>query len=128
MPAMFSGSDRLHDFSLRVLTVIVVVAMVASGVLLLYRSLVPREHNVGQPWSTVPVPPPAPAPAVAAPAPATAPEKVLMSPEHVFRCDSHGRVSFSDRACESGAEQVMPMATPHPGAPAAAATPTPARH
>src|SRR5208282_3320715 len=122
MPAMFSGSDRLHDFSLRVLTVIVVVAMVASGVLLLYRSLVPKEHSVGQPWSTIPVRPAAPAPSVAAPAAATAPEKVLMSPEHVFRCDSHGRVSFSDRACESGAEQVMPMASPRPGTPST--TPT----
>jgi hypothetical protein len=118
MPALFSGSDRLHEFSLRVLTVIVVVAMVASAVLLLYRSLAPKEHNVGQPWSSMTLPPAAPAPAAAQPAPAVAPEKVLMSPEHVFRCDNHGRVTFSDRSCESGAEheQVMPMTSPpHPG-------------
>jgi hypothetical protein len=121
MPALFSGSDRLHEFSLRVLTVIVVVAMVASAVLLLYRSLAPKEHNVGQPWSSMTLPAAAPAPAAAQPAPAVAPEKVLMSPEHVFRCDNHGRVTFSDRSCESGAEheQVMPMTSPpHPGTPA----------
>jgi len=121
---MFSGSDRLHEFSLRVLTVIVVVAMVASALLLLWRALEPKERSVGQPWSSMTLPPAAPAPAAAQPAPAIAPEKVLMSPEHVFRCDSHGRVSFSDRACESGAEQVMPMTTPRSGA----ATPTPPRH
>jgi len=103
-----SGSDRLHDFSLRVLTVIVATAMVCSALLLLYRWLAPQEPTVGTPFSmTIPAPL-----APAAPPPATAaqpPEHVLMSPEHVFRCDSHGQVSFSDHACESGAEKVMPM-------------------
>jgi hypothetical protein len=109
MSTMFStGSDRLHEFSLRVLTVIVATAMVCSALLLLYRWLAPHERKVGTPFSmTIPAPV---APAAVAPAASVAPpEHVLMSPEHVFRCDSHGRISFSDHACESGAEKLMPL-------------------
>jgi hypothetical protein len=35
-----------------------------------------------------------------------------MDPHKAFRCVEQGRVSFSDRACESGSGQTLPLSPP----------------
>src|SRR6266853_5662362 len=107
------ASDRYFDLSLRLLTIFVLVSLVCCVGFLSYRWLAPR-------WLSEPATPVesrgsivvAPAPASkAAPAP---PGEILMDPHKTFRCVEQGRVSFSDRACGSGSEQILPLAPPTP--------------
>ena len=109
------ASDRYFDLSLRLLTVFVLVSLVCCVGFLAYRWLAP--HLLRAPATPVEsrssiIRSPAPA---SKPAPAP-PEEVLMDPHKTFRCVEQGRVSFSDRACGSGSEQILPLAPPTAGA------------
>jgi hypothetical protein len=111
--ASATTGDRSYDFSLRTLTVLVLVALVGSVALLAYRWVAPQlaEFENGPVTVTTAQPKPAPAKASAGPAHS---DEVLMDPGHVFRCEEQGRVTFSDRACtdSTGAKRA---ATPEPG-------------
>jgi len=107
-------SDRYFDLSLRLLTIFVLVALACCVAFLSYRWLGPRlRHAPAAPVelrSSVVV---SPAPASdSAPAPA---DQVLMDPHKAFRCVEQGKVTFSDRACDSGPVQTLPLT---PAAPA----------
>lgn len=102
------SSDRHFDLSLRLLTMFVLVSL-ALCVAFLTRSfwIGPFTSAEKKPDSQAIVPAAVPQPAtVAAPAPQPA---VLMDARKTFRCDDKGRVSFSDRACVSGDEKVLPL-------------------
>jgi hypothetical protein len=112
MPDSAPSSDRFFDFSLRLLTMFVVGALVACTAFLVYRWLAPQfsRPDTGQLLMRH-------SPAVIQPAPALAGpslgDEVLMDPHRVFRCVEGGRVSFSDKACEdsvpaSPAARAMP--------------------
>ncbi len=93
-----STGDRSFDLSLRLLTILVLIALTASVSLLGYRWLAPRfSHDDGGPLNARSSrPPPAPAGDDRGP---SAGDQVLMAPGRVFRCEEQGRVSFSDQAC-----------------------------
>jgi len=115
------GADRGFDLSLRLLTILVLIALAGSVGLLAYRWLAPRfSENDREPLSSQTNPPaPAVSPADSGPSHG---EEVLMDPGRVFRCEEQGRVSFSDHACLGPA--LAPSAAPPsapPPAPAAAA-------
>jgi hypothetical protein len=101
------SSDRYFDLSLRLLTIFVLVSLVACVAFLSYRWL---EH-----FRKPQTPPPVPRePVVVSPAPATeaapAPrDTILMDPHKTFRCVEQGKVTFSDRACDSGSVQILPQ-------------------
>jgi hypothetical protein len=121
MPEIATGNtgDRSFDLSLRLLTALVIVALVGSVGLLAYRWIAPSLSQGGTgPISTnTRHPPAAPTTAVAGPSQG---DQVLMDPGRVFRCEDQGRVSFSDRACPGGgASAETPTARPHPVPPAA---------
>ena len=120
MPEIATGNtgDRSFDLSLRLLTALVIVALVGSVGLLAYRWIAPSLSQGGSGPITTNArhPPTAPATAVTGPAQG---DQVLMDPGRVFRCEDQGRVSFSDRACPSGtAGADTPTARSHPVAPA----------
>ncbi len=109
------SSDRYFDLSLRLLTIFVLVSLVACVALLSYRWLGPRFFS----------PPAAPvearSPPVASPAPTVevvpAPrDQILMDPRKTFRCVEQGKVTFSDRACDTGSVQILPLNPPQPPA------------
>jgi hypothetical protein len=109
------ASDRYFDLSLRLLTVFVLVSLVCCVGFLSYRWLAPRLLRAPatpvQSRSSIIV-----SPAPASTTPRAPPEEVLMDPHKTFRCVEKGRVSFSDRACGSGSEQILPLAPPPAGA------------
>jgi hypothetical protein len=106
--------DRSFDFSLRMLTVLVLVALAGSIGLLAYRWLAPQlaQFQRGPVPITTALPKPPPAKTGAGPAKG---DEVLMDPRHVFRCEEQGRVTFSDRACpgEGAAGRPAPPAPGH---------------
>ena len=118
-------ADRRNDMALRVVTAIVLVAMLAAVLLLVYRWVAPKPTAVAAPFSmtiTAPVNEAPPQPAAASAPPA----QVLSSPDAYFQCVQKGRVSFSDKPCETGSEKVMPLPNARPaGAPTAAGKPAP---
>ncbi len=106
------NSDRYFDLSLRLLTIFVLVSLVCCVAFLSYRWLAPRFRVPALPVETR-------APLVASPTPAAdsgpAPrDEVLMDPRKTFRCVEQGKVTFSDRACDSGAVQIIPLQPPQP--------------
>jgi hypothetical protein len=107
------NSDRYFDLSLRLLTIFVLVSLVGCVVYLGSQLIPPFLHK---PRAAAPPPPAsiqtAPAPAsVAAPAPR---DEVLMDPHKTFKCqEKGGTVTFSDRACDSGPEQILPLNPSH---------------
>ncbi len=108
-----TAGDRSFDLSLRLLTVLVLVALIGSVGLLAYRLISPHfyEPDAGSVTITTNRPKPAPAKDSAGPDKG---DEVLMDPGHVFRCEEQGRVSFSDRACTQGAA-AAPAAAPGSG-------------
>lgn len=108
-------SDRYFDLSLRLLTIFVLVSLVCCVAFLSYRWWQDRFGST--PTAPIELRKPvvvAPAPTVpAAPAPA---DQILMDPHKTFRCIEQGRVTFSDRACDSGSVQVIPLNPPQPPA------------
>jgi hypothetical protein len=104
-------SDRYFDLSLRLLTIFVLVSLACCVAFLSYRWLGPRLLRApAAPIEarTPTVPSPAPA-SETAPAPV---DEVLMDPHKAFRCVEQGRVTFSDRACDSGSVQTLPLSPP----------------
>ncbi|SPE20042.1 hypothetical protein SBBP1_110084 [Burkholderiales bacterium] len=93
-----NAGDRSFDLSLRLLTVLVLIALAGSVSFLAYRLLAPRfsQNDNERVTTTTSRPPVAPATTVAGPAHG---DEVLMDPGRVFRCEEQGRVSFSDQAC-----------------------------
>ena len=108
------NSDRYFDLSLRLLTIFVLVALVCCVALLSYRWLAPHFGRTAAtpPEAHGPVLPSRQPAAEAAPAKA---DEVLMDPHKTFRCVEQGKVTFSDRACDSGSVQILPLAPPQPG-------------
>jgi hypothetical protein len=108
---MFSTGDRFYDFSLRVLTGFVTLVLLGCIGFLVYRWLQPQEPaDHGIPLVQVQVKP-SPEPAAAPPAPAPKAE-ILLAPGKIFRCESKGRVTFSDHLCPEGATQTIVDAKP----------------
>jgi hypothetical protein len=102
------ASDRYFDLSLRLLTIFVLVSLVCCVAFLSYRWLGPRLLRTPvapiEPRDSVVV---SPEPSsVSVPVPA---DEVLMDPHKTFRCVEQGRVTFSDRACDSGSVQILPL-------------------
>jgi len=113
-------ADDSLDLSLRLLTALVIIALMGSVSLLAYRWIAPRLARDDN-GPVVRSPSPQAAPAVN---PAQGPVKgdeVLMDPGHVFRCEVQGRVTFSDQTCPGGATAApggnAPPARPAPTAP-----------
>lgn len=101
--AIPADGERGFELSLNLLTALVLVALAASVVTLVYRVVAPRffsEHDNGP--ARVTVAPPKPMPAASDSEPEKG-DEVLMDPRHVFRCEEQGRVTFSDRACAADA-------------------------
>ena len=111
MPEATPSSERFFDFTLRLLTIFVMVALAACTAFLGYRWVAPSfSRSVNGPFASPrPLPRIQANPALAGPALG---DEVLMDPHRVFRCDDNGRVSFSDHACPSGDESVIPVAPP----------------
>lgn len=93
-----NSGDRSFDLSLRLLTILVVIALAGSVSLLAYRWLAPHllQNNAGPVTTRMSQPQPAP---TAADHGSARGDEVLMDPGRVFRCEEQGRVSFSDHAC-----------------------------
>ncbi len=109
------ASDRYFDLSLRLLTIFVLASLICCVAFLAYRWLVPHLRRAPSAPMEAPssvIVPPADS-SVTAPAPA---DEILMDPHKTFRCIEQGRVSYSDRACDSGAEQILPLNPPPAGA------------
>lgn len=111
-PVPVPARDRSLDLSLRLLTAIVLMALVGSVGFLVFRIVVPDVYpDTGATARTVrPAPP---KPAAGPPQRASDADQVLMAPGRVFRCEDQGGVSFSDRACPAEPDAA-------PAAPAAA--------
>ena len=108
-------SDRYFDLSLRLLTIFVLVSLVCCVAFLIWRwvdSRFPRDAAVTVAPKNAVIESPAPA-ADAAPAP---PTQVLMDPHKTFKCDERGKVTYSDRACDSGSVQMLQLNPPQPAA------------
>jgi hypothetical protein len=101
-------SDRYFDLSLRLLTIFVLVSLVCCVAFLSWRWVGP--HLRRAPATPIEVRNPvvvSPAPSTAAaPAPA---DQILMDPHKTFRCVEQGKVTFSDRSCDSGFVQILPL-------------------
>jgi hypothetical protein len=104
-------TDRYFDLSLRLLTIFVLVSLVCTVAFLSYRWLGPR--FLRPPSAPLeqrdPAPPPPARATEAKPAPA---DEILMDPRKTFRCVEQGKVTFSDRACDSGSIQILPLNPP----------------
>jgi hypothetical protein len=110
------NSDRYFDLSLRLLTIFVLVSLFCCVGFLAYRWIEPRWHrNVTAPIEARTTSPPPPAPAAqTAPRPA---DQVLMDPRKTFKCEERGKaVTFSDRPCDSGSIQILPLNPTQPAA------------
>jgi hypothetical protein len=110
------NSDRYFDLSLRLLTIFVLVSLVCCVAFLSYRWIEPRLRGKSTPPiepRVLTAPPPAPA-AEATPAPA---DQILMDPHKTFKCEERGKaVTFSDRPCDSGSVQILPLNPSQPAA------------
>jgi hypothetical protein len=100
------ASDRYFDLSLRLLTIFVLVALFCCVAFLAFRLLEPRFKKPSQTFELheTQAPPPAATTITASP-PA---DEVLMDPHKTFRCVEQGKVTFSDRTCDSGSVQILP--------------------
>lgn len=98
---MFTGSDRVVDLTLRILTGIIVAVLVVALLLLIWNSLRPATDGIA-PVPVVEVEPKS-APK-SEPLPAPAPEKgqVLLNPGQIYRCVINGRTTFSEMPCPQG--------------------------
>ena len=103
---MFVSSDRFVDLSLRMLSSVVAVVLLACLGLLVYRWITPPAPV--PPVTLVPVEVKAAATTPAASAPVRG--EVLMVPGKVFSCVVNGRATFSDRPCGTASNSAPPAA------------------
>jgi len=110
------NSDRYFDLSLRLLTIFVLVSLVCCVGFLAYRWIGPRlSSSVAAPIESHAPSAPSRAPAAAAAPPAA--DQILMDPRKTFKCEERGKaVTFSDRPCDSGSIQILPLNPPQPPA------------
>jgi hypothetical protein len=100
-----TATDRFDDLVLRVLTGAVVLALLGCLIFLLQKlTLTATDPVVEVPVVEVDVRPPTIA--VHREPETTRAAQVLLAPGHIFRCDSDGRVTFTDRACPPAARPV----------------------
>ena len=92
-----SRGDRLYDISIRVLMLAVSAALIGCIALLAMRWNLPAER----PAPVVPVTQVTPKsePVEQAHLRTANNNQVLLAPGRVFRCESNGRVTFTDRPC-----------------------------
>lgn len=107
VPHSLFASDRQLDLTLHVLTLVVSTALVVALAYLLVSSLAPPvpadRGDVGPPsWAAMPE--------VFAVEPRFKAAYSTLGPL-VYRCESDGRVSYSDRPCPRGRIRVMPLPT-----------------
>jgi hypothetical protein len=107
VPHSFFASDRQLDLTLHVLTLVVSSALVVALAYLLVSSLSPSvpadRGDVGPPsWAAMPE--------VFAISPRFTAAYSRLGPL-VYRCESDGRVSYSDRPCPRGLTRVVPLPT-----------------
>lgn len=90
-------SDRVYDFSLRILMIALTAVLIGCIALLLWRWAQPAKPR----GEVVPVTevPAKSEPVQRADAALPASSQVLLSPGKVFRCDIGGKVTFTDRPC-----------------------------
>jgi hypothetical protein len=101
--ALVTAGDRSFDFSLRVLTVLVLVGLVGSVSLLVYRWIEPRIAQQADAPKVAPDNAPRPPPQKASTEPAPAKE-VMRDPRKVFKCIDGNRMIVQDYACTSPAK------------------------
>jgi len=108
-----NAGDRSFDLSLRLLTVLVLIALAGSVSFLAYRWFAPRflHGDNERVTATTSRPPEAPPAAVAGPAKG---DEILMDPRRYFRCEEQGRVSYSDQACPNGTPAGEATGQPRP--------------
>lgn len=93
-------ADRFYDFSLRLLMLAVGAALIGCVIWLAWRWSLPPAGDT----TIVPVTQASPK---AEPVPlrdsagSDAPQQVLLAPGQVFKCESGGKVTFTDRPCPS---------------------------
>lgn len=101
-------TERVDEFSLRVLMAVIIVTLIACVAFLTWRWISP----VPVPSSLVPLTaverPAATQPQPLEPAP-TASAEVLLKPGQMYRCERNGRVTFSDHPCTEGSSRVMKL-------------------
>ena len=107
VPHLSFASDRQLDLTLHVLTLVVSSALVVALAYLLVSSLSPTgpadRGDVGPPsWAAMPE--------IFAVAPRFSAAYSPLGPL-VYRCESDGRVSYSDKPCPRGRIRVVPLPT-----------------
>ena len=107
VPHSLFDSDRQLDLTLHVLTLVVSSALVVALAYLLVSSLSPSgpadRGDVGPPsWAAMPE--------VFAVSPRFTAAYSPLNPL-VYRCESDGRISYSDRPCPRGRVRVVPLPT-----------------
>lgn len=102
-----AGSERLIDWLLQALTVLVITTLVACVVFLAWRWLGPQDSNT----STVTLTPiDRPTPELTGKGSAEpSGDEVLVKPDQMYRCEGGGEVIFSDRPCTQGHARVMEL-------------------
>lgn len=97
LPIPMTRGDRVYDISLRILMLAVTAALIGAIGVLIWRWNQPP----AAPAPVVPVtqvePRPLPQPRADVAAAGTA--QVLVAPNQVYRCESGGRITFTDRPC-----------------------------
>lgn len=94
--------DRFYDFSLRLLMLALGAALIGCLVWLAWRWSQPPAGNATVVPLTQVAPKVEPVPAKDA-ANSDAPQQVLLAPGQVFKCQSGGNITFTDRPCPTEA-------------------------
>jgi hypothetical protein len=89
--------DRVYDISLRILMLAVTAALIGAIVVLIWRWNQPHAAAAPAVPVTQVAPPQQPVPRTDVATAANA--QVLVAPGQVFRCESGGKVTFTDRPC-----------------------------
>ncbi|HRK56234.1 MAG TPA: hypothetical protein PLQ67_01775 [Burkholderiaceae bacterium] len=102
-----AGSERVIDWLLQALTVLVLTTLVACVVFLAWRWLGPQNSNTSAVTLT-PIDRSVPALAREGAAEPSG-DEVLVKPDQMYRCEGGGEVGFSDRPCTQGRARVMEL-------------------
>lgn len=101
------GSERLFDWLLRGLTIMVILTLVACVAFLAWRWLGRKDtDNSLIPVTEIDRPVP---PLTSESTDQSSGDEVLVKPDQMYRCEGQGQVSFSDRPCTEGRARVMEL-------------------